>query len=169
DAEKEEPDEKKKNLTRNAYKLLTTWTRCPGTQDDGSLDVTAFNAWINETRKITKKSGHAKIAQVQIGHILTHSPADPNGLWIHEAVASTLNLRDTSEMRSGFTTELFNQRGIHGYTHGREEHELAKQNRDKAEALDAKGYTRYATAMREFSEEYKRQAELEEQRNLLDD
>ena len=44
------------------------------------------------------------------------------------------------------------------------EMELAKQNRDKAEALDAKGFTRFATAMREFAEQYNRQAEREEKR-----
>jgi len=161
----EEPNEQKKSLARNAYKLLTQWTRCPGTQEDGAFDIDAFNTWINEARRITEETGHTEVAQLQIGHVLTRAPSDPNGLWIHEAVASTLNYRDTGEMRSGFTMALYNQRGVHGFTHGREERELAKQNREKAENLDRKGYTRFAAAMREFAEQYDRQAEREERRD----
>jgi len=165
----EELDEQKQHLARNAYKLLTEWKRCPGIKEDGTLDVEAFNEWINEARRITEETGHAEVAQIQIGHVLTYTPSDPSGLWIHEAVATVLNYRDTGEMRSGFTTGLFNQRGVHGFTHGREERELAKQNREKAEALDARGFTRFATAMREFAEQYNREAEREEKRDPFED
>ena len=169
DDDTEELDEQKKHLARNAYKLLTEWKRCPGFQKDGAFDVEAFNEWINEARRITEETGHAEVAQIQIGHMLTCAPPDPNGLWIHESVATVLNYRDTGEMRSGFTTELFNQRGVHGFTHGREERKLAKQNREKAEALDARGFTRFATAMREFAEQYNRQAEREEKRSPFEE
>ena len=105
----------------------------------------------------------------QIGPVLTWAPQDPDGMWIHNAVAAALNFRDTGDMRSGFTTQLFNDRGVHGFTHGQEERELARQNREKAEALDLKGYTRFATAMREFAEQYERQAEREAKRNPFED
>ncbi|MXX05383.1 MAG: hypothetical protein F4Z71_01315 [Gammaproteobacteria bacterium] len=165
----EEPDEQKRQLARNAYRLLTEWTRCPGIQDDGTLNVEAFNEWVNEARQITEETGHAEVAQTQIGHVLTFAPADPNGLWIHEAVAAKLNLRSTGEMRSGFTSGLFNQRGVHGFTQGQEERELASENREKADALDSKGFSRFATAMREFAEQYDRQAEHEERRDPFGD
>lgn len=164
-----EPEEHKKHLALNAYKLLTEWKRCPGTQDDGSFSVEAFNAWLNEARRLTEESGHAEVAQIQIGHVLTCAPPDPDGLWIHNAVAAALNFRDTGEMRSGFTTQLFNDRGVHGFTHGQEERELASDNRKRAEALDSKGYTRFATAMREFAEQYERQAEREAKRDPFED
>ena len=164
-----EPDEQKQNLGRNAYTLLTEWEGCPGTLPDGTLDVNAFNDWIDKARRITEDTGHGEVAQLQIGHILTHAPADPDGLWIHEAVATVLNFRDTEEMRSGFTTELFNQRGTYSDTAGREERELAQLNLGKAEALDAKGYSRFATAIREFAEGYERQAEREAERDIFHD
>jgi len=164
-----EPDEKKQSLARNAYKLLTEWRRCPGLSDDGTLNAQAFSDWINEARRITEETGHAEVAQIQIGHVLIYAPSDPGDLWIHEAVATVLNYRDTEEMRSGFTTELFNHRGVHGFTHGKEERELAAKNREKAEALDSKGFTRFGTAMREFAEQYDRQAEREEKRDPFED
>lgn len=169
DEENVEPDEQKQNLWRNAYNLLKEWKKCPGTLSDGTLDVDAFNDWINEARKVTEETGHWEVAQTQIGHILTYTPADPDGFWIHEAVAKVLNGRDTEEMRSGFTTELFNQRGTYSYTAGREEREIAQLNRKKAEALDAKGYSRFAAAMREFAEGYERQAEREAERDIFHD
>lgn len=165
----EEPDEQKKYLARNGYKLLSEWHRVPGKQDDGTFDANAFNKWISEARRITEETGHAEVAQIQIGHVLTRAPADPGGLWIHETVADLLNQRNTGEMRSGFTTQLFNDRGVHGFTHGEEERKLANENREKAEALDSKGYTRFATAMREFAEQYERQAEREAKRNPFED
>jgi hypothetical protein len=161
----DEPDEQKKYLAKNAYKLLTEWKRCPGIHDDGTFSEEAFNAWLNEARRLTEESGHADVAQIQIGHVLTSAPPDPDGLWIHNAVAAALNFRDTGEMRSGFTTQLFNDRGVHGFTHGQEELKLARDNREKAESLDSRGYTRFATAMREFAAEYERQAEREAKRD----
>jgi hypothetical protein len=165
----EKSDEHKKHLATNAYKLLTEWKHCPGRQDDGSFNAEAFNAWLNEARRLTEESGHAVVAQIQIGHVLTCAPPDPDGLWIHNAVAAALNFRDTGGMRSGFTTQLFNDRGVHGFTHGQEERKLASENRKKAEALDSKGYTRFATAMREFAEQYERQAEREAKRDPFED
>ena len=138
-------------------------------QDDGTFNVDAFNQWISEVRRMTEETGHSEVAQIQIGHVLTRAPADPGGLWIHETVADLLNQRSTGEMRSGFTTQLFNDRGVHGFTHGEEERELARENREKADALDSKGYTRFATAMREFAEQYGRQAEREAKRDPFDD
>ncbi len=164
-----EPDEQKQNFVRNAYNLLREWKKCPATLSDGTLDVNAFNTWINEARRITEDTGHGEVAQLQIGHILTHAPADPDGLWIHEAVALVLDGRDAEEMRSGFTTELFNQRGVYSYTAGREERELAQLNHDKAKALRSKGYSRFADAMREFAEGYERQAEREAERDIFHD
>jgi len=162
-------DVEKKLLATNAYRLLTEWKRCPGRQDDGSLNAMAFDTWLNEARRLTEESGHAEVAQIQIGHVLTYAPADPGGLWIHHAVADALNFRDTGEMRSGFTTQLYNNRGVHGNTHGQEERKIASDNRVKAEALDSQGYTRFASAMREFAQQYERQAELEEKYDPFED
>lgn len=83
----DEPDEQKKYLARNGYKLLSEWQRVPGKQDDGTFDVDAFNKWISEARRITQETGHAEVAQIQIGHVLTWAPADPKGfgyteLWL---------------------------------------------------------------------------------------
>jgi hypothetical protein len=166
---KEEPDEQKQHLAKNGYKLLDVWRRVPGKLDDGSFDVAAFETWITESLRITRSSGHWEVAQIQIGHVLTRAPQDPGGLWIHEAVAKVLNQRDLEEMRSGFTIQLSNDRGVHAFTAGEEERELARNYRERAEALDAVGYSRFATAMRELAERYDRDAERESKRDPFRD
>ncbi|QOJ16069.1 MAG: hypothetical protein HRU76_01280 [Phycisphaeraceae bacterium] len=40
--------------------------------------------------------------------MLIHSPADPNGLWIHRAIAGALNRDDMAELRRGCCAGIYN-------------------------------------------------------------
>ncbi len=157
-----------KNIAQNAYRLLHGWRRVPGSTNV-SFDGTSFQSWLVEVRRQCIDSGHLKIAMDQIGKVLTYTPPDPDGLWIHRTVAEVLNEKDAAEMRSGFTCQLFNMRGVFTFTSGREELKLAADNRKKAEDLEEYGYHRFASAMREFAESYERQAERESNRNPFED
>ena len=168
DRKKTEPSEQQKHLAQNAYKLLTEWKTCPGQTSEGNFDDKKFLRWIEEAERITKETGHIEVAQIQIGYVLTHAPKDPSGLWIHKTVASVINRRGAKEIRSGFTTQLFNARGVYGFSAGKEEKKIAELNRVKAEALEENGYHRFATAMREFAESYERMAERESKRDPFD-
>ncbi|WNV06321.1 hypothetical protein RP726_07920 [Candidatus Methylospira mobilis] len=55
----------------------------------------------------------------KIGAVLANAPTDPDGLWIHRSVAAALDAREATELRSGFKTGLFNQRGVHGFSAGK--------------------------------------------------
>ena len=72
-------------------------------------------------------------------------------------------------MRSGFTMKLFNLRGVHGFSSGKEELAIAERYHKKAEALEENGYQRFATEMREFAKRYELDAERETQRNPYGD
>ena len=164
-----EIDENKRYLAQNAYDILYEWKLCPGVKEDGKFDENTFKEWIKEAKRITEETGHIGVARHYIGQILTYAPADPGGLWIHKVVADILDARDADKIRSEFTLTLFNRRGMHTFTYGREERELAKQNQEKAEALDTEGFTRFATAMREFAEQYTKEARAEEKRDIYDE
>ena len=153
-----QPDERRKNLADNAYRLLTDWCWHPGKLADGSFEAGVFKTWLGEARRLTEETGHKDVAQIQIGQVLTHAPSDPSGLWIHEGVAEALDGRDAGAMRSGFTTALANQRGVHTFTVGKEEREIARQYRTKADALEANGFIRLATAVGELANQYERDA-----------
>ena len=165
----EKQDEQKRFLAERAYMLLNNWRHCPGVQEDGSLNEETFRAWITKARRITEETGHGEITQIEIGKVLTHAPQDPNGLWIHKAVAAVLDEGATGRMRFNFMLALKNQRGVHSFSHGAQERILAQGYREKAEALDIAGFTRFATTMRELADQYDADAERDERRDPFED
>ena len=167
--EKRELSEAEKSIAQNAYRLLHGWRTVPGRNPDGSFDGAAFVKWLADVRDRTKESGHFCIALNQIGQVLPYSPPDPDGLWIHCSVADALNAKDATEMRSGFTCELFNMRGVHGFSAGKEELDIAAGYHKKADALEEKGYHRFATAIRELAKGYEQDAERESRRDPFED
>jgi len=160
----EESSEEGKRIAENAYNLLSVWRLPPGCNEHGQLNAGALSAWVEEVKESTKASGHFEVAMSQLGEVLPYSPPDPDGLWIHKAVAEILNAKDGEALRSGFTCELFNMRGTHGFTGGREEREIASGYREKADAVEAAGFHRLATALRELAVIYDRDAERESKR-----
>jgi hypothetical protein len=169
DRKDHEPTEHEQNIAQNAYRLLHGWQTAPGKVPDGAFDGDVFSKWLVTVKAKTKESGHFRIAMSQIGQVLAHAPPDPDDLWIHRSVAEALNDKDANEMRSGFTVKLFNLRGVHGFSGGKEELAIAEGYHQKAEALEENGYHRIATAMRELAKGYERDAEREAQRNPYGD
>jgi len=156
-------------IAQNAYRLLNEWQTVPGQKPDGSFDQAAFVEWLKEVKRRTADSGHLRIALSQVGQVLPYAPTDPDGLWIRRAVADALNAKDASNMRSGFTCELFNMRGVHGYTSGADERAIAARYNDQANNAENAGYHRLATALRELAASYERDADREAHRDPFDD
>ena len=154
-----DPSEEERATALNAYRLLNGWRVPPGTQGDGTFSPDAFEEWLSQVKAKCEESGHLKVAQSQIGQVLIHSPADPDGLWLHRAVASALNSEDAHEMRNGYFLGLSNSRGAHMVDPtGEPENELAKEYRMKAEEVEV-CYHRLATTLRELACHYDREAD----------
>ncbi|MDX2186721.1 MAG: hypothetical protein SFV32_07305 [Opitutaceae bacterium] len=166
---KKTQSEQQQAIAKNAFGLLRAWRRVPGRKKDGTFDPVAFAWWLNEVKRLTSESGHLDIAMNQLGETLVYAPVDSDGLWIHRTIADALNSKDAGEMRSGFRIELFNSRGVHDFTAGREEREIAAGFIQKADALENNGYHRFATAIRELANDYIRDAEQEEKRGPFGD
>lgn len=165
----EEPTEQRKNIATNAYRLLSEWRTPPGSQKDGTFNGEVLTAWLENVKTACMESGHLEVALMMIGHVLIHTPPDPDGLWLHHSAATALNAKDTTDMRDGFRTELFNSRDVHSWTAGREERELAKKYRTQAEEVEVRGYHRLASSLRELAVSYDRDAEREASRDPFDD
>jgi hypothetical protein len=156
----EPASEEEQARASNAYRLLMQWKRVPGTKKDGSFEGDALNTWFERVREICKESGHLEIALQQVGHVLCYYPADPDGFFMHRAVASLLDQKDAAEVRNGLAVEIYNSRGAHFVDpHGGPERELANQYRHQAEQLDLEGYTRVAATLREVASGYDREAQ----------
>ena len=161
--------EEKKNIAAHAYRLLTNWTIPPGSQVDGEYDGEALATWLDAVKMESEETGHLEVSMTMVGHALTHTPGDPDGLWINRAAAAALNAQDADDMRDGFRTELFNSRGVHGFTSGEAERALAENYRVQAAEVERDGFHRLATTLRDLAASYERQSERESVRDPLDD
>jgi hypothetical protein len=160
DAPPVEHTEDAKAIATNAWRLLHDWKTPPGTQIDGSFSGPRFSQWLKTTKAICTESGHLDVALIQVGEVLIRAPSDANGLWIDTTVASALNGRDNEHMRRGFSTAVYNSRGVHWVDPtGKPEKELAEEYRRKAEDVENAGFQRFAVTLREVAAGYDRDAE----------
>lgn len=156
----QEPDETRTNIASNAWKLLYEWKRPPGKMDDNSFSSEALTKWFNEVKTKTIESGHYEVAMTHLGQILFYADPDPNGLWIHQSVAELLDGRDNNHIRQGFSSEVFNSRGVHWIDpSGKQEKELADLWRQKAEEIEKLGLIYFASSLKEIAKTYDREAE----------
>ncbi len=146
-------------IAANAYRLLSKWRRPPGLLEDGTFGSEALRIWVKAVTESTRASGHFEVAMAMLGHALTHVPPDAGGLWIDGGAAEILNAKDASDIRDGFRVELFNSRGVHGFTAGKAELEIAEGYRKRAAALDDCGFHRFSATLRELAESYELDAE----------
>ncbi len=164
-----EATEQQKSLAENAYRLLSEWKLPPGSRKDGTFDGEELVAWLKKVKTSCAESGHLDIALSKLGEVLIHTPPDSDSLWIHHTAARVLNAKESEPMRNGFQTALFNTRGVHTWTAGREERELAEKYRARAEAVESHGYHRLAGALRDLANSYERDAERQASRDPFDD
>jgi hypothetical protein len=159
-AEVDKPSPDQQALAKNAYQLLHDWRTVPGTGVSASAFNSAFVDWINAAKASLDDSGHTEVGLHQAGAVLIHSPADPDGLWIHRAIAGVLNRDDMAELRRGYSLAIYNSRGVHTVDPtGEPEKQLAAEYNRRAEDVENAGFHRLAVTLREVSATYQREAE----------
>ncbi len=163
------PTEQEKTIATNAYRLLSNWKTPPGYREGRSIDSNALAAWLDAVKTECRETGHFEVAMAVVGQVFIHTPPDPDGLWIHHSVAEALNRKDAQNMRDGFRTALYNSRGVHHSSSGKEEKALAEKYCTKAEEIEAHGYHRLADTLRGLVDSYDRDAEREARGGLFDD
>lgn len=154
------PTEESKAIAKNALRLLRKWKTPPGTQQDRTFSEERFTEWLQQVKEACTESGHLSVALINVGEVLIHTPSDPDGLWIHRAVAAALNDREAEHMRDGYRTGTFNSRGVHWVDPAaKPERELANQFRSKAEDIENAGFQRLAVTLKDLADEYDKNAE----------
>ncbi len=147
-------------IVMNGYRLLNEWHTPPGSVAHGGYDGDRLAQWLETAKQQTESTGHLEVAMIMVGRVLAHAPADPGGLWIHQAVARALNAKDASDLRDGFRNEILNSRGAHWVDPtGKAEAALADKYRLQAQDVDTAGYPRLAVTMREIVASYEREGE----------
>ena len=155
-----EISEERKRLADYAWELLYNWKHPPGTQDDGSFSDKDLRSWYEEVDAETTLSGHHAAAMERLGNVLFYSEKDEDGLWIRQSVAELLNEKGNDDMREGFSSEVFNSRGAYFVDpSGEPEKKLAELWRERADEVDKRGFSYFATLLRELAKSYDREAE----------
>ena len=155
-----EPSQEHRDIATNAYRLLSTWKVVPGARADGAFEPDAFTKWLNTMEEIVKASGHYDVAMIQLGDVLVHAPEGPEGLWIHPVIAEAMNSRERSSLRDGYSTGIYNSRGVHTVDpEAKPERALAEKYRQRADQVENAGYQRLATTLRGVADSYDRDAE----------
>lgn len=157
---KKKSDKNSENMAEHAWTLLHQWRRPPGIMDDGSFSEKALRIWFDNVKAKSIESGHYEVALIHIGHVLFYSNPDSDGLWIHHSVADLLDGKDHDSMRQGFTSEVYNSRGVYTIDpSGKPEKELANLWRQRADDVEKLGLVRFATSLKEVANSYDREAE----------
>lgn len=163
------PTKAQEGMARNGYQLLTEWSTVPGKLGDAEFSGEQLSQWISEVKRRTRASGHFEAAMTMVGQVLSRAPRDASGLWLHAAVAKELNREDSKHMRDGFRMALHNRRGVFGFSGGKDESEIAKDYRSKAESIEAAGFHRVAVSLRQLAESYERLAQRHAAQSEVDE
>ena len=153
-------NKKDKEKIFSIFHLLNNWRIIPGVQSDNTFDSEKFSLWFDKVKEICTTSGHWKNASYCIGQVLIYSPPDPDGLWIHKKIAAVLNERTAENIRSGYSTRIYNSRGVHSIDPtGQPERELAEKYQAQAKALEENGFINFATELKKMANRYENEAE----------
>jgi hypothetical protein len=176
DRDRPEIDDNARLAAENAYRVLHSWTRCPGSDQDGVIDGVKLEAWVTEARRLLQECDRVKIGDEQIGQILGAARPDTEDLWPPEPIRDLIeNLRSTA-IDQGIELRAHNDRGVTSRSMdegGRQEWALASHHRAMAERLSIR-WPRSAKIHANLAESYERwarreDAEAEHRRRGLDD
>lgn len=148
----------RENEVRKAYLLLHHWNFPPGRQRDGSYDANKLGEWVQAVEAECVESGHWEVATLQTGEVLFYAPRNENGLWL-DPVCAILDRPDCEGFRRGLTTQIFNSRGVYGFSGGKDELKLAEQWEDAARLAESKGFPRLGDALGRLGKGYRAEAE----------
>ena len=136
------------------------WKSLPGTDTHGRFHPAMFKEWLDEVYQLCESPELIEEAQYSLGESLIHAPADPDGLWIHRAVAKALNDSSAQTMRHAYFIALRNSRGVYRIEGtGVQERELAEKYHSKAEQLQDAGFHRLASTLFSVSQSYASEAD----------
>lgn len=148
--------EREQAIARQAYNLLRTWRRVPGTMNDGILEPAALESWVREARILAAQVGREAIADHQIGQVLAHAPRDPDGIWPAIPVRDLIEITRSQELERGVFIGIHNSRGVTSRAMndgGAQERDLARYYRQSSEAT-ALEWPRTSALLEQIAESY---------------
>lgn len=147
-----------------AWHILHSGRGIPGKRADGSIDGETLKRWLLEVRCHAAKNARTAAADITIGTWLSDCEADSEGIWPPSVVAEILDADEHEDMRSGFRTGVFNNRGVTSRAAGEggaQERALAARFRERAAAIAIR-YPRVAETLNSLARHYEHDARRED-------
>jgi len=131
---------------------------------DGSIDGVELKRWVVEVRRLAAEADRVAVTDVTIGGWLSDCQAESDGTWPPSVIAELLDSDQHEDMRRGFFTGVFNNRGVTSRAMGEggaQERVLAARFRERAAAV-APRYPRLAEALNSVAKHYEHDARRED-------
>jgi len=146
-------------VASKAYKLLDRVKHLPGTDSDGTVDLTALLNWVAEVRGLCEEHDRAAIGDQAIGQLLSRiDPVPEEGAWPRAEVCEVLERTAAKDIGVGFCIGVHNARGVHyGAEDGDPERRLSAKFRRLASER-AFDYPFVAGLLEEIASGYDREA-----------
>ncbi len=164
-----EDPESRRALAKSAYCLLERMNRMPGTGRDGLVDEEGLHLWIVEARRLCAEFGRARIGDEYIGRLLARAPGGEDGIHPSLTVCKVLESVGTSEIRLGYSSGIFNGRGVTTRAVGEggsQEWELVRQYRSWARQR-ASAFPFVGSALDHVADDFERWARREDEQAQL--
>ncbi len=147
-----------KGLADRLFKVLFHYKVTPGINWNGDFDENRFRYWMNSVKKWSKENDRYEVAMHTVGSGMSYATLDADNI-PPISVIQELNLPENDALRRGYYLGIINQRGVHFVDpSGKPELKLSDEYKERADFVEAKGYSRYADVLRQISDEYKREA-----------
>lgn len=140
-------------------RILFHFKVVPGINLSGKFDEVIFNKWLNDVKNWSIANDKYELTMHTVGSGLAYADLDKSGL-PDRVIVGELNKFENDELRRGYFLGVINKRGLYTIdSEAKPELQLAKTYSDRAEVAEKEGYSRYATVLKELSEEYFKEAE----------
>jgi len=184
--ESEDPsnEENRKGAAHQAYALLHSWNRIPGTGGvtyphkvaegdvdfpQGEMSADKLREWIKEARRLAEECGRLGVCDSHIGQVLAHAPKDKDGSWPCREVRDVIEELASEDIESGLYVGVCNRRGIHSREKGgAQERRLAGKFKGYAEAVRSR-WPRTAHVLNQIADGYMRESRTNAERDSFEE
>ena len=147
-----------------AWHILHSGRGIAGTKPDGSIDGVELKRWVSEVRNLAAAKDRVAVTDVTIGEWLSECQPDSDGTWPPSVLAEVLDDDQHEDIRRGFDTGVFNNRGVTSRTMeegGAQERALAALFKNRAAAI-ANRFPRVAEMLNSIAKHYEHDAHRED-------
>lgn len=151
----------KESVISQAWQVLNELIILPGFDETNQkFDNKIFMKWFNEVIKIAEEKNRLDVTLIHIGKNLFYTPADSDGFWIDRLIAELLNKPEYEKLRSGYSSEIINSRGVYTVDPtAKPELKFANKYRNQAKICRDNGYQRIALILDAAADIYTKEAE----------